>query len=198
MRGHTSYINHCVYSIDGMRIISSGSDGYVKLFVDNPFVLFCNHLGFGMLKETLAGLGPQERRVHLQLQAEPCWAGMEEEERGGRKEEEGRREVNKRHQEIAVNCCCCIPKTDNLIVCDRSSTAGWERREEEVGTNGKEMGEEKRSCAGDSEGGGGIEVLRSDSLDLPFVLTTACHLLRSSRQSLPERRFCPPLVPQDV
>ena len=31
MRGHTSYINHCVYSIDGLRIISSGSDGYVKV-----------------------------------------------------------------------------------------------------------------------------------------------------------------------
>ena len=40
-----------------------------------------------------------------------------------RAEERRERGVKQHLQEIAVNCCCCIPKTDNLIVCDRSSTA---------------------------------------------------------------------------
>jgi hypothetical protein len=31
MRGHTSYINHCTYSMDGLRLVSSGSDGFVKV-----------------------------------------------------------------------------------------------------------------------------------------------------------------------
>ena len=32
MRGHTSYINHCTYTPDGLRIVSSGSDGWVKVW----------------------------------------------------------------------------------------------------------------------------------------------------------------------
>jgi hypothetical protein len=35
MRGHTSYINHCCYTVDGMRICSSGSDGWVKVKIKN-------------------------------------------------------------------------------------------------------------------------------------------------------------------
>lgn len=36
MRGHTSYINHCCYTVDGMRICSSGSDGWVKVLDPRP------------------------------------------------------------------------------------------------------------------------------------------------------------------
>mmetsp|Transcript_27629 Transcript_27629/g.57457 ORF Transcript_27629/g.57457 Transcript_27629/m.57457 type:complete len:512 (-) Transcript_27629:268-1803(-) len=75
MRGHSSYINHCTYTFDGLRIVSSGSDGMVKVW--DPKTAEC-----------LSSFRPNP-------------AGIE----------------------VPINCCHGLPKSDHMLVCDRSSTA---------------------------------------------------------------------------
>jgi len=75
MRGHTSYINHCTYTLDGLRIVSSGSDGWVKVWDPKT-------------SECVSSFRP-----------------------------------NPAGQEIPINCCCCFSKSEQIVVCDRSSTA---------------------------------------------------------------------------
>mmetsp|Transcript_43658 Transcript_43658/g.103171 ORF Transcript_43658/g.103171 Transcript_43658/m.103171 type:complete len:512 (-) Transcript_43658:857-2392(-) len=75
MRGHSSYINHCSYTTDGLRLVSAGSDGWVKVWDPKT-------------AENLHSFRPN-----------PAGA------------------------EIPVNCVCMLPKSDHILVCDRSSTA---------------------------------------------------------------------------
>mmetsp|Transcript_40420 Transcript_40420/g.108501 ORF Transcript_40420/g.108501 Transcript_40420/m.108501 type:complete len:181 (-) Transcript_40420:40-582(-) len=75
LRGHSSYINHCTYTYDGLRVVSSGSDGLVKVW--DPKTAEC-----------VASFRPNPAGV-----------------------------------EVPVNCCQPLPKSDHVVVCDRSSTA---------------------------------------------------------------------------